>query len=110
MTCSCWILNKSAAPFSVKIEKGETVDDLKDMVKKKLEHALVGIDAHTLEIWKLSPPIHSSELGVKLRHAQSPQDITGCVELDPLHDLSRHFSSPPREHVHIVVQLPPPPR
>ncbi|KAF8223258.1 hypothetical protein L208DRAFT_1317770, partial [Tricholoma matsutake] len=30
----CWILTKSAMPFSVKIEKGETVDDLKKAIKK----------------------------------------------------------------------------
>jgi hypothetical protein len=61
-----------------------------------------------LTIGKLSPPIHSSELDVKLRDAQSPQDIPGCAQLDPLDVLSKHFSSPPCEHVHIIVQLPPP--
>jgi hypothetical protein len=54
---------------------------------------------------KPSSPIHSSELNVKLQHAQSPQKIIGCVKLDPLNDLSEHFSSPPHRHVHIVVQL-----
>ncbi|KAF8228979.1 hypothetical protein L208DRAFT_1402812, partial [Tricholoma matsutake] len=91
----CWILNTSS-PFPVLIEKGETVDDLKKAIKKELEHALVGIDTNRLDIWKL-------------QRNQSPQEIAGCVELDPLDELSEHFSSPPRKHLHIVVQLPPPP-
>ncbi|KAF8234124.1 hypothetical protein L208DRAFT_1394614, partial [Tricholoma matsutake] len=91
----CWILNKSDSPFSVEIGMSKTVDKLMKAIKKELER-------------KLFPPIHSSELGVKLRHAQSPQEIAGCVELDPLDELSEHFSSPPRKHVHIIVQLPPP--
>ena len=62
-----------------------------------------------LTFGELSPPILSSELGVKLRHAQRPQDIAGCIELEPCDDLSEHFSSPPRKHVHIVVQIPPTP-
>jgi hypothetical protein len=33
------------------------------------------------------------------------EEILGCIELDPLDELSEHFSSPPRKHLHIVVQL-----
>jgi len=109
LTLFCWILNKSDRPFSVEIGMSKTVDKLKDMIKKMKEHTLAGIETDGLNIWKLPPPIHSSELGVKLRHAQSPQDIAGCVILGPCRALSKHFSSPPLEHVHIVVQLPPPP-
>jgi Crinkler effector protein N-terminal domain len=50
----CWILNKSDRHFSVKIGKGETVDDLKKMIKDQKKHALAGIDADTLDIWKVS--------------------------------------------------------
>jgi len=45
---------------------------------------------------------------MKIEHAQSPEEITGCVKLDsPLDKLREHFSSPPLKHLHIVVQLPP---
>ena len=57
---------------------------------------------------KLSSPIPSSELGVRLKYVQSPQEIAGCVELDPVDKLSEHFSAPPPKHLHIIVQLPPP--
>ncbi|KAF8230515.1 hypothetical protein L208DRAFT_121499 [Tricholoma matsutake] len=106
----CWILNKSDSPFSVEIGKSKTVDHLKKAIKKEKEPELDHLAAPSLDIWKLSSPIHSSEVSEQLRHAQSPQDIAGCVELDPLDELSEHFSSPPYRHVHIVVQLPPPSR
>jgi len=44
----------SDRPFSVKIGKSETVDGLKKAIKKEKKHALVGIDADTLNIWKVS--------------------------------------------------------
>ncbi|KIL59622.1 hypothetical protein M378DRAFT_26883 [Amanita muscaria Koide BX008] len=69
----CWILG-SDGPFSVKIGKGETVNDLKTVIKKKNEHTLAGIDDKTLAIWKLSPPIHSFELD---KNAQTLKDIEG---------------------------------
>jgi hypothetical protein len=50
----CWILNKSDSPFSVEIEMNKTVDALKKRIKKEKEHALAGIDADTLDIWKVS--------------------------------------------------------
>ena len=30
----------------------------------------------------------------------------GCINLDPRRNLEQYFSSPPPEHIHIVVQLP----
>jgi hypothetical protein len=44
---------------------------------------------------------------MKLGQVQRPQEIAGCVELNLFDELSEHFSSPPRKHLHIVVQLPP---
>jgi hypothetical protein len=46
---------------------------------------------------------------MKVKLNQSPQEIPGCVELDSGDQLSEHFSSIPRKHVHVVVELPPPP-
>ncbi|KAM6503857.1 hypothetical protein JOM56_000800 [Amanita muscaria] len=101
----CWVV-KSDNPFSVKIGKSQTVDDLKQAIKMKKEHAFAGIDYDTLDIWKLSPPIPSPELGVRLGHVQSPKEITGSIKLDPCYQLSEYFSSPPPKHIHIVVLIP----
>ncbi|KAF8662782.1 hypothetical protein AX14_007009 [Amanita brunnescens Koide BX004] len=105
----CWILTKSVRLFSVEIGMSKTVDKLIKEIKKDNDHTLAGIDASLLNIWKLSSPIPSSELGVRLKYVQSPQEIAGCVELDPVDKLSEHFSAPPPKHLHIIVQLPPPP-
>jgi hypothetical protein len=50
----CWVLKDSNRPFPVLIGKSETVADLKDAIKKKKENAFVGIDADSLDIWKVS--------------------------------------------------------
>lgn len=42
---------------------------------------------------------------MKLKNVQTTEEISGCIELDPYNELSEHFSSPPRQHLHIVVQL-----
>ena len=45
---------------------------------------------------------------MKIEHADGPDKITGCVKLPSFYDeLTEHFSSPPRKHVHIVVHVPP---
>ena len=46
---------------------------------------------------------------MKVKLDQSPQEIPGCVKLDSGDELSEHFSLVPRKHVHIVVEVPPPP-
>jgi len=50
----CWFIGQSDGPFSVKIRGNETVDDLKEAIKKKNEHTLPGIGAHVLNLWKVS--------------------------------------------------------
>jgi len=82
------------------------VGDLQAAIKKEKENALIGIDPHALDIWKLSSPIPSVEINMKLGNVQTTEEISGCIELDdPLDALWEHFSSPPRKHLHIVVEL-----
>jgi Crinkler effector protein N-terminal domain len=50
----CWILNKSDKYFSVKIGKGETIDDLKEAIKNKEEPELDHLAAGSLLLWKVS--------------------------------------------------------
>jgi len=50
----CWVLGQSDTPFSVKIGKGETVHDLKKMLKKEKEQAFADIGFDELNIWKVS--------------------------------------------------------
>ena len=93
------------------------------MIKKEKEHAFAVIDVSTLKLWKvresslcgsmtlifgkLSPPIPSAEIGTKLTDVQSPQRIPGCVKLNAMDKLSKHFTSTQDEHLHIIVEAPP---
>ncbi|KAF8622421.1 hypothetical protein AX15_007032, partial [Amanita polypyramis BW_CC] len=103
----CWVLNVSDDLFPVNIGRSMTVGDLKEEIKRKKEHAFGAIDPDTLNLWKLSPPIPSAEIVMKLEHVQSPQGIPGCVKLGGADELSEHFSSAPRKHLHIIVEAPP---
>ncbi|KAF8817182.1 hypothetical protein BYT27DRAFT_7075454, partial [Phlegmacium glaucopus] len=107
LTLFCWILNVSNNPFAIDIGQSMRVDHLKKAIKKEKRHTFEVIESDTLELWKLSTPIPSTEIGTKLRDAQSPQQIQGCVKLDPIDKLSAHFSPDPRNHLHILVEAPP---
>ena len=52
----CWVFRKSDSAFLINIGKSETVGDLRAVIKKEKENALVGIDSNTLIIWKVCPP------------------------------------------------------
>ena len=38
------------------------------------------------------------------RRLESPKEIPGCIELDPLDELSEYFSSAPPKRLHIIVE------
>ncbi|KAF8326241.1 hypothetical protein F5887DRAFT_232486 [Amanita rubescens] len=91
---NCWVLTVSDNPSFVDVGKSMTVDKLKEVIKeKKKEH----------------PPIPSTEIDTKLKGVQRPQQIPGRVKLNPLDELSEHFPSPLRKHLHIIVEAPPTP-
>ena len=48
----------------------------------------------------------TTQLDAVLGRIRSPEEIEGCVKLDTLDELSEHFSSLPRKHLHVIVQLP----
>jgi hypothetical protein len=104
--------------FSVDIDKNLTVDNLRMKIKKKMEDVKKG-PHYELDLWqvslqfcreimrslrsKLKPPIPSSEFGV-LQSIQRPGDMG--IKLDPFFNLEQYFSSPPREHIHVIVVQP----
>ena len=53
MKLFCWIIDKSKEPFPVNVENDDTVDDLKEVIMKKKPHALAGLDADLLSLWKV---------------------------------------------------------
>jgi hypothetical protein len=48
----CWVLGDSNA-FSIVIENTQTIDDLKDAIKKKNSNTFEKVDAHRLDLWKV---------------------------------------------------------
>lgn len=54
MKLFCWILDKSESPFSVDVAHDVTVDDLKKAIMNEKTHALAGLDADQLTLWKVS--------------------------------------------------------
>jgi hypothetical protein len=46
-------LGRSDAPFKVVVQTDADVDDLKEIIKKKRENALVGVDADDLKLSKV---------------------------------------------------------
>ena len=49
----CWVLKRSHNSFAVSIAESETVDDLKEQIKRKM--CLV-VPASDLDLWKVSDP------------------------------------------------------
>lgn len=63
----------------------------------------------TSDFQKLSSPIPFAEIGTKLGDDQleSPEGISGSVELNAIDELSKHFSQALPRHLHIIVEVPP---
>jgi hypothetical protein len=57
ISLGCWILGlNNVNAFTVEILDSITVDNLKRVIKDQNENTLKGVDAHELEIWKVSDP------------------------------------------------------
>ncbi|KIM77666.1 hypothetical protein PILCRDRAFT_90986 [Piloderma croceum F 1598] len=81
----CWIFRKSKGAFLINIGKSETVGDLKVAIKKEKEH-IVGVNTNTFNIWKLSSPIPSAEIDLKLGNVQTMEGILGCTSPSPMEE------------------------
>lgn len=101
MKLFCWILGKSERPFSVDVAHEDTVDDLKEEVMKKNSHALAGLDAVQLTIYKFSIKI-TKNLKNELSKYQLVEDDY-LLESDIMSDT---FPNPDQGYVHVVVQTP----
>ena len=54
MKLFCWILDKSESSFPVDVAHDDTVGDLKKEIMNNKSHALAGLDADQLTLWKVS--------------------------------------------------------
>ena len=106
-TLYCFVLGE-AAPFPVKIMKGQTVGELKEEIKKKMKK-LASIDAHTLPLYKISVDVSdTSNYDSTIRElSQSHYVFNPKDKLFPLELISEHFRRPPKgKTIHLLVELP----
>ena len=85
--------------FLVEIQPTKTIADLKDVIKLKKSHALAGVDADQVQIFKVHMPV---------------KDATAKLsgeELVPADDVSEHWALQPpltddggAKYIHIVVR------
>jgi hypothetical protein len=89
--------------FPVNIENGETIGDLKKLVKGELKSNLEGVDASDLELWKVS--ILHGDLNA-LDEASRRIDRGEQIHLDPMDVVGELFPEPPPKTVHIMIKAP----
>ena len=88
--------------FSVKIRRGQLVDELKEAIVAKNPHRFHGIDAYSLDLWKVEIESRNKE---KLLNVQLHDEDA----LDPTRKISKAFPEEPlEEHIHIIIRAPEP--
>jgi hypothetical protein len=99
-------LERPSALFSVKIDKTETVDDLKKKIKVENSVALAGVDAEYLNLYFTDISTNNSNY-----MEQVNDQFNGLSKLEPLVptiELEAVFPDPPAPRmIHILVAFPP---
>ncbi|KAF9159109.1 hypothetical protein BGX20_003103, partial [Mortierella sp. AD010] len=93
-----------ATPFSVKIDRGEIVDELKKVIKTEKPIDFHDVDADQLKLFKVSIPLAP----LNERKPIPLNQVDSATELDPTDDLFDVFKeTPPKKTIHIIVHRPP---
>jgi Crinkler effector protein N-terminal domain len=94
--------------FPVKIDKTESVDELKKAIKKEKEHRLDAFAAYSLKLYQvqLDKSLNKHERTSEL--ARLSQNLNNCTELDEEDQLSKIFGegAPDGKKYYTIVQLP----
>jgi hypothetical protein len=89
--------------FPVKVAKSESVVALKEVIKDKNQQAFKGVDARSLDLWKVSIPVDQG-----LEEKLNDIELNDNESLSPVDKLSKVFlGSPEERHLHIIVRSPP---
>ncbi|KAI0255336.1 hypothetical protein BJV78DRAFT_1179329 [Lactifluus subvellereus] len=96
---NCLVLGEPpSCLFDVKIASKETVNNLKEVIKKRREITFQHVDAAHLDLWQVSIPTDQTVHGQDLR-----QLVNNVPSLEPTRTLSEVFSeSPALGHIHII--------
>jgi Crinkler effector protein N-terminal domain len=108
-TLLCVIIGETT-PFPVKIDKSQTVAELKKAIKTEAENALGAFDTHTLTLYQVNIEVPNDE---KLTEAVQniPQILGDPKQAEKLHQtrmLSKYSWEPDqtKETIQVVVQPP----
>ncbi|CAB4443183.1 unnamed protein product [Rhizophagus irregularis] len=112
----CLILGGSFLYLGINIQEVPNISILKEEIKKKKENDFRDIDPDNLKLWKVEIPVGDNRLKQLMSNAEIDidsisKDLGDAMFLDPMLNITRYFPetyNPPEEHVHILVQPPPP--
>ncbi|KAF8647558.1 hypothetical protein AX16_006630 [Volvariella volvacea WC 439] len=92
-----------AKAFSVKINRDDTVDGLKELIVNKRSNYFQGIDSVHLELWKVEIPVIAKD-----KAPQKPE-LDDEDTLSPTDEIGEVFPKQPlKKHVHIIIRGPSP--
>jgi hypothetical protein len=105
-TLFCLVHGEPASKaFSVKVQKNDTVDDLKKLIKREKHPRFEDIAADELNLWAVSVPVDDTT-ALKELALENNKD-KGIQELHPVKKISKVFpDEPPDEHIHVIVVPP----
>ncbi|CAB4479245.1 hypothetical protein RhiirA5_318078 [Rhizophagus irregularis] len=87
--------------FTVKVDKDETISELKEIIKTKKQNTFNDVDANELSLWKINASL--DELNQFI--CKNDTDIKTIGEkLFPLNKVGKEFPEPAGERVHVIVQ------
>ncbi|KIK75412.1 hypothetical protein PAXRUDRAFT_492504 [Paxillus rubicundulus Ve08.2h10] len=105
ITLNCFVLGgDSWNIFCVDIDQTETVGTLKDLIKNQMPIAFRNVDANNLVLWKAPESL--------LCESNTFKEMIDCLNLQdekclhPVKKLSRIFSYPESEYLHIIIKAP----
>ncbi|KAG0197232.1 hypothetical protein BGX28_009258 [Mortierella sp. GBA30] len=105
LTFFCLVNGETASTaFPIKISSGDTIGDLKELIRTKMAVQFSDIDANQLTLWKISIPIVAEE-----KHKVISLDcLVSKDELLPSDELPEVFGDNPlKKTIHILVHRPP---
>ena len=107
ITLFCLVQDESITNvFSVKIPPTDTVDDLKELIKKKKAPEFDTIAADKLKLWKVNINIDNASAVLKDLVLENNEE-KGVQELIPVKKIFKVFpEEPDEEHIHIIVERP----
>ncbi|KAF8415559.1 hypothetical protein EV426DRAFT_57687 [Tirmania nivea] len=91
---------QDAAPFPVRVNGGNTIGELKDIIKEKNPNDFRHIDARHLKLWKWNQPADADRV--------SDLDLDSGKVLNPMKKISNIFGDdlPKEECIHIIIKAP----